>query len=86
MGEDFSDGVSSNTGKYRIGVPVVGQGDQSNGQDPTATSLPRRVIDRQSRAEDVPCWGGEKIPCNDQVTGRIAHAHPPKSMTALNWP
>ncbi len=73
IGEDFIDGASSNVGEDGVGALVVGQGDQPDGQGPAATSRPRRVIDRQRGAEDVPRLGGEEIPRDDQVAGWIAH-------------
>ncbi len=61
-----------------VGALVVGEGDQPDGQCPAATSRPRRVIDRERCAEDVPGFGREKIPRDDQVACGIPHAQTPE--------
>src|SRR6266699_1337523 len=78
ISEGFIDGASSDAGEDGVGALVVGEGDQPDGQRPAATSRPRRVIDRERCAEDVPGLGGEEIPRDLQVAGRIAHAQTPE--------
>src|SRR5260370_39461992 len=78
IGEDFIDGASSNVGEDGVGALVVGEGDPPDGQCPAATSRPRRVIDRERCAEDVPGLGGMEIPPDLQVARGIAQAQPPE--------
>lgn len=46
IGEDLLDLVSRYIGELRVGLFVVGEGDQPDGQRPAATSCPSGVIDR----------------------------------------
>jgi hypothetical protein len=78
ISEGFSDCASSDADEDGVGAQVVGEGDQPDGQCPAATSRPRRVIDRERCAQDVPGLGGEEIPRDLQVACGIAHAQTPK--------
>ena len=78
ISEGFINGMSGYSGEYGVGALVVGEGDQPDGQGPAATSRPRRVIDREPCAQDVPGLGGEEIPRDLQVACGIAHAQTPE--------
>ena len=78
IGEDFIDGAFPDAGEDGVGVLVVGEGNQSDGQCPAATSRPRCIINQQCCTEDVPAFGGEEIPRDDQVASGIAHAQTPE--------
>ena len=77
-GEDFGDHMAGGGCEHRVGVLVVREGDEPDGECPAATSRPRRVIDLQRCAEDVPRLGGEEIPRDDQVACGIAHTQTPE--------
>lgn len=78
ISEGFIDCASRDAGEDGVGALVVRQGDQPDGQCLAATARPRRVIDWERCAEDVPGLGGEEIPRDDQVARGIAHAQTPE--------
>ncbi len=50
-------------------------GDNLDGKCPTATPLPRVVIDIYGRSERFSAYAREEPPCHHRVTGRITDAH-----------
>jgi len=44
IGEDFGDHMAGGGCEHRVGVQVVGEGDEPDGECPAPTSRPRRVI------------------------------------------
>lgn len=78
ISEDFIDCASRDAGEDGVGALEIGEGDQPDGQCPAATSRPRRVIDRERCAEDIPGFVGEEIPGDYQVACGIAHAQTPE--------
>jgi hypothetical protein len=74
MGKDFMDHAPGVADAYGVGVQVVRDEDQRDGQCPAATSRPSRVIDVRRCTEHVAAVAGEEVPRDDQVTSGITHA------------
>ena len=73
IGEDFSDHPAGSGGEDRVGVLVIRQGNEPDGEGPTPTPRPGRLIDPERGTKDVPRLRREERPRHDQIASGITY-------------
>src|SRR3712207_5725274 len=73
LAEDEVQGVQRLRDDAGIGLPVVGQCDESLRESPPPAAEPHRLVDAQLGEERAAAAAGEQVPRRLQVAGRVAH-------------